>query len=366
MSAGGQATISATAAPNRTRLQRVAIIGCGFFAPNHARAWKSLEGAELVSVCDLDIHRAKALAALAGGVPVYDDPSTMLDECRPDVADIVTTAPSHRTLAQLCVSRTISAIIQKPLSLDFREALDIARLGTTHDVPLMVHENFRFQKPIRELRSVIASGAIGTLHYCRIGFRSGYDIFQGQPYLRDTERLVLMDNGVHVFDVARFLMGEIDSLSCRTQRVRPDVRGEDMATALVSFASGAMGVVEASWGSFLPDDPFPETLIAVEGTHGSVVLDRHYQLSIRSRDALRSYSVEPAGPPWAEKPWHVVQDSVVAACRHWLDAAAGNVQLETSALDNVNTLAAVEACYLSAARNGAAVSIDEVFAVANA
>lgn len=343
------------------RVRRVAIIGCGFFAPNHIHAWRSLAEAELVAVCDLDARRAEAAAALAGGVPHYADPARMIEECRPDVVDIVTTARSHFALAQLCAARGTSAIIQKPLSLDFRESLAIAKLADEHNVAMMVHENFRFQKPIRELQSIVRSGAIGKLHYCKIGFRSGYDIFAGQPYLRDVERLVLMDNGVHVFDVARFLMGEIESLSCRTQRVRTDVRGEDMATALVAFASGAMGVVEVSWSSFVPADPFPETLIAVEGTHGSVVLDRHYQLSVRSHESVRSHSVEPVGPPWAQRPWHVVQDSVVETCRHWLDAAAGRAPMETSVQDNVKTLAAVEACYVSASRNGAVVPLIEVF-----
>jgi hypothetical protein len=59
-----------------------------------------------------------------------------------------------------------------------------------------------------------------------------------------------------------------------------------------------------------------------------------------------------------------VQDSVVEACRHWLDTAAGRAQLETSVQDNLNTLAAVEACYLSAARNGEFVTVGEVFSLA--
>ena len=102
--------------------------------------------------------------------------------------------------------------------------------------------------------------------------------------------------------------------------------------------------------------------IAVEGSTGSVVLDRHYQLSVRSGESIRTYSVEPPCPAWGERPWHVVQDSVVEACRHWLEAAAGRTQLQTSVQDNINTLAAVEACYLSAARNGAFVTMSEAFA----
>jgi predicted dehydrogenase len=290
----------------------------------------------------------------------------MLEQERLDVVDIITTAPSHLSLAQLCATHRVAAIIQKPLALELYEAMEIARVAERAGMPMMVHENFRFQKPVREVKGIIDSGVIGAVHYCRVAFRSGHDIYARQPYLKLAERLVLMDNGVHVFDVARFLMGEIEGLSCQMQRVRPDVRGEDMASALVRFASGAMGVVEASWGSFLPEDPFPETLIAVEGDRGSVLLDRHYAIRVRSQETLREFSAEPACPPWGERPWHVVQDSVIETCRHWLEAAAGRSILQTSVQDNIKTLTAVEACYLSAARQGAFVTMREALETAGA
>jgi D-apiose dehydrogenase len=342
--------------------KRIAIIGCGFFAPNHIHAWRGLKKAELVAVCDIDPERARAAARLSG-TDFFTDPKKMLADVTPDVVDIITTAPSHLPLARLCAEQHVSAIIQKPLAFTLKEALAVVRLAANSGVTMMVHENFRFQRPIREIKAVIASGAIGDPHYCSIGFRCGHNIFAGQPYLRRDERLVLLDIGVHVFDVARFLMGEITEVFCRVQRVRPDIRGEDVASALVGFVSGAMGLVEASWSSFLPDDPFPETLVTIEGNRGSVTLDRHYQIKLRSDDDVRAYSAEPPCPSWGEPPWHVVQDSVIETCRHWLEAADNGVQPQTSVADNVKTLAAVEACYASVT-NRAVVRLDDVLAAA--
>jgi D-apiose dehydrogenase len=337
---------------NSHQRQRVALIGCGFFAPNHIHAWMGLDEAELVAVCDNDAERARQAAHLAGEVPFFTDAAEMLVAVTPDVVDIVTTAPSHPGLARLCAEYRTPAIIQKPLAPSFDEAVAIARIAQSSGIRMMVHENFRFQKPIRAVKQILDAGEIGEPRYCSVGFRCGYDIYQGQPYLRDEERLVLMDIGVHVFDVARFLMGEITELSCRAQKVRADVRGEDMATALVGFANGAMGLVEASWGSFLARDPFPETLISVEGTAGTVVLEQGYQLSVRAGDEVSFRSVEPEPPTWAERPWHVTQDSVVETCRHWLDVVQGRAVLETSVADNLKTLALIEASYLSAANRG--------------
>lgn len=341
------------------RRQRVAIIGCGFFAPNHIHAWSDLPAAQLIAVCDRDPDRAQAAARLAR-TPCFTDAAEMLRELKPDVADIVTTAATHAALARLCAQLRVSAIIQKPLAFDLREAIGIADLSAQSSVSMMVHENFRFQRPIRAVKSVVASGEIGEPRYCSVRFRCAHDVFAGQPYLREDSRLVLADIGVHLFDVARFLLGEIATLSCRVQRVRHDVRGEDMASALVGFSSGAIGLVEASWSSFLADDPFPETLISVEGTLGSVILDRHYQIRLRTSHAVSSYSVEPSAPSWGERPWHVVQDSVIEVCRHWLATVPEGHLPETSVADNLKTLAAVEACYASAAALGAVTNVATV------
>lgn len=334
---------------------KVAVIGCGFFSRNHLMAWRSLEGAEIVGVCDRDEGRANAASSLAGA-PAFIDAAAMLEAVTPDVADIVTTATSHLALAELCAAKGVGAVIQKPMAPSLGEAAAIADLQARTGVQMMVHENFRFQAPIRLVRALIDSGRIGRVHYGRIAFRNGYDILAGQPYLADEERFVLMDVGVHVLDVARFLLGEIDSLSCRTQQVRTGIRGEDMASVLVGFASGAMGVVEASYSSFAADDPFPETLVRIEGERGSITLDRGYRISLFVDGVETVKQAEPPCPDWGEPPWHVVQDSVVAVCRHWLDRWTTAVEPETSVADNLKTLAAVEASYRSAATYGALMS----------
>ncbi len=215
---------------------KVAIIGCGFFATNHLHSWKSLTEVILVGVCDLDEQRAITASQLANGIPYFTDAETMLKEVRPDVVDIVTTPPSHYNLANLAASLNIPAIIQKPLAPSFKEAARIVDLAKTTQIPMMVHENFRFQQPLRVLQKIIVNGEIGQPLLCKINFRTSYDVYRQQPYLRDVDRLILMDLGVHVLDVARFLFGEATSICCRTQKTRSDICGEDMATMMLGFS----------------------------------------------------------------------------------------------------------------------------------
>lgn len=146
----------------------------------------------------------------------------------------------------------------------------------------MVHENTRFLKPVRKVREIIDSGAIGKPTWARVSFRTGHNIYGKQPYLAKVENFVILDLGVHMLDVARFLMGDAAPLYCQTQSIKPGIRGEDMATILLQHESGATSVVEASYASPIHPDPFPQLRVQVEGTAGSLRLDPGYQLSVFS------------------------------------------------------------------------------------
>lgn len=347
------------------RKERVAVAGCGVFANNHIEAWKSLDGAQVVAVCDRDTERARAASSTAGGIPFFSGIAEMVEKASPDVVDIVTPPPTHRELVEVCAANKTNAIVQKPLAMSLQESVAIADSAERAGITLMVHENFRFQRPIREVKRLIGEGLIGEPQYCSVSFRTSYTVFPRELVLQKGDRLVLMDMGMHVFDVARFLMGEITELSCRIRRKPDDGAGDVMASAVMNFAGGALGVVDVSSASLLPDNAGIDTLLSVEGRNGTITLGRRSQITIRTANEERSYSAAvPGGTSFGAR-WAVVQDSVIAVCRHWLDARAGYVQLETSLEDNLRTVAAVESCYISA-RSGASLAPSDVLERARA
>ena len=73
------------------------------------------------------------------------------------------------------------------------------------------------------VKKELDSGVIGFPNWARITFRTSYDIYSGQPYLLTEERLAILDTGIHVLDLARFFMGELNILPVR-QRRNPKVR----------------------------------------------------------------------------------------------------------------------------------------------
>ncbi|HEX9906124.1 MAG TPA: Gfo/Idh/MocA family oxidoreductase [Propylenella sp.] len=329
----------------------IGVVGCGFFARNHLHSWKDLApaGADLVAVCDLDAGKAKA-AAEAFGVPhFYTDAETMFREQKLGLVDIVTRMDTHRALAEMAFRHGVPAIVQKPFAPDWRECVAIVEAAEKAGLFLAVHENFRFQTPLEKVKAAIGSGAIGDPSWARISFRTGYDIYAGQPYFYDEKRFVILDLGVHVVDVARFLLGEVERVSCETQRRNPKVRAEDTATMLLRHTSGAVSVVEATYETKKIPDSFPETLVEIEGPDGAIVTRPGYRMEVTAGGRMTATDIEIPMLSWAKPPWHMVEESVFKTCAHFLECLQAGREAATSGRDNLKTYAICEAAYESAA-----------------
>jgi predicted dehydrogenase len=328
---------------------RAGLIGCGFYSRNHLYAWRDLsEQVELVAVCDRDEQKAQA-AAEAFSVPRwYIDAARMMKAEALDFVDIVTTMPSHKPLVLLAASHKVPAIVQKPFAPTWQDCLDMVEACHKAGVPLMVHENFRFQSPILEVRRVLETGIIGDLTWGRINWRTGYDIYEGQPYLAAEQRFILLDIGVHVLDLARVLVGEVERVFCETQSVRPGIAGEDMATIMLKHYNGAVSLVDCSYATKRDPDPFPEVLLEIEGRRGSLLLSPGLELRVTSEGATTVRSLRTPLLPWTSEPWHVSQESVLNTQRHWVECLRAKRQPQTSGRDNLKTYALVEAAYESA------------------
>jgi D-apiose dehydrogenase len=338
---------------------RGALIGCGFFAVNQMHGWRDAKGASIIAICDRDPGRLKLVGDRFGIARRCESAEALFADGGFDFVDIATTVQSHRPLVELAARHKIPVICQKPFALNIAEAKSMVAACALADVPLMVHENFRWQSSIQAVRRVIESGEIGEVFWGRFSFRSGYDVFSGQPYLATGKRFIIEDLGIHILDIARFMMGEAVSLTAHTKRVNPGIAGEDVATILISHASGAASIVDCSYATRLAVEPFPETLIELDGTEGTLRLGQGYRLEVNGKKGHRIVDVSPQLLPWASRPWHNMQESVSVIQQHWVDSLRAGTMPQTSGADNIKTFALVEAAYQSAA-SGRTVQISEL------
>ncbi|RJL20419.1 Gfo/Idh/MocA family protein [Paracoccus siganidrum] len=326
-----------------------ALIGCGFFARNQMHGWAGIDGVRITALCDRDEARRAETAARFGVRRHYADAAEMLAAEDLDFVDIATTVAAHRPLVEMAAAAGLHAICQKPFAETMTDARAMVAAFDRTGKVLMVHENFRWQSPVRAAIEEVRAGAVGRPFFGRVSFRSGYDVFSGQPYLATDPRFIIQDLGIHILDIARALFGDVANLSATTRRINPRIRGEDVATILLEHAGGATSVVDCSYATRRQPETFPQTLLEIDGDAGTLRLEAGYRLVIQKNGTEETRDVSPPLLSWAERPWHNIQESVQTIQQHFVDCLRDGVQPETSGHDNLKTLELVEAAYRSAA-----------------
>lgn len=329
---------------------RFAILGAGFWSQFQLAAWQELKGARCVAVFNRTRRKAEVLAARFGVPAVYDNAEELLDREEIDFIDIITDAETHSIFARMAAERLLPAICQKPLAPALKTARQMARQADRAGVQLLVHENWRWQRPIRELKRALDNGQIGRPFRARIDMISGFPVFRNQPLLAELERFIVADMGSHTLDAARFLFGEASSLFCQIGRVHKKIKGEDTATIMMRMGEDTTVTVNMAYAeNFLEIDRFPETFIFVEGEKGSIQLAPDYWLRVTTKKGTLARRVPPPRYAWADPAYDVVHASIVPCNANLLAALRGTGKAETTAEDNLKTLELVFGAYDSAA-----------------
>jgi predicted dehydrogenase len=313
-----------------------------------------MQGAEIVALCDRDPDRLARTAEAFEIERTYTDAASMLGAEDLDFVDVATTAPSHRPLVELAAGAGLHVICQKPFAPTMDDARAMVAAAERASRVLMVHENFRWQSTLCRVIESVRQGSIGTPFFGRVSFRSGFDVYAAQPYLAEGQRFIIEDLSIHALDVARALFGDATRIAATTTHVNPRIRGEDVATMLLTHKDGVTIVVDCSYAK----RRLPETLLEIDGTDGTLRLDAGYRLVIHTdRESAEDLSLPVL--PWAERPWHNIQESVLAIQQHFIDCLAEGRNPETLGADNLKTLALVEAAYRSA-ETGRTVELAEI------
>lgn len=347
-----------------SRPLRFAVFGAGFWTPYQLSGWRETGGVECVAIYNRTRARAEAVARQFGIPAVFDDPKRLLDEIRPDFVDNITEVGGHKPLSVLCARRGIPCICQKPLAGSYRDAAVIVEAFRRSRTPFFVHENWRWQAPMRHLRALLDRQTIGVALRGRLTMVSGFDVFRNQPALGERDRFILTDLGTHVLDVARVLFGEARTLYCRAARtLAPRVRGENLATVLLTMGAAETQVIVELGYARTPleasaREVFPQTLAFIEGTRGSIELAADYIVRVTTAKGTQVTRHAPPRYAWVDPRYEVAQASIVPCCADLLRGLRREGGGETRGEDNLKTLRLVFAAYDSA-RTGRAMTFAE-------
>jgi predicted dehydrogenase len=328
---------------------KFAVLGCGFWSKFQIGAWSEIDEVELVAVYNRTISKAQAIADYFNVPRVYGDPDELFKKEQLDFVDIITDVDTHAHFVEMAVNRGIKHIIcQKPMAPDFETAVKMVKLCRDSGTKLYIHENYRWQAPVRRFKQIVDSGVIGKPFKARVSFLSGYPVFDNQPFLRELDHFILTDMGSHVLDVVRFLFGECDSLWCQTRAVSPGIKGEDMAAIMMEMNNGMPVYTEMSYASIVEHDTFSTLNILAEGEKGSVFLGPGFEIRTTTREGTKSEIVRFPSYTWADPDYIVNHESGIHVNRNIMEAIRGRAEAENSGEDNLETVRLIWASYESA------------------
>lgn len=329
---------------------KFAIFGTGFWSNFQIPAWKELEGVECVAAYNRTRSRAEEVAQKFGIPKVYDDPKALLESEDLDFVDIITDVDTHAPFTEMAARKGLHVICQKPMGPTREIAAGMLDVCRQQGVRLFIHENFRWQAPMRKLKEIIDSGIVGTPFKARVSFCSAFPVFENQPFLAELDHFILTDVGSHVLDVCRYLFGEATSLYCSTNKINPGIKGEDVANVMLKMDGNVTCFAEMSYASILEKEAFPQVFVLIEASKGSLVLTHDYEIRMTTREGTESQFVRPKIYDWLDPEYAVVHSSIVDCNRDLLNGLKGG-KCETTGEDNIKTVDLVWASYESAKSN---------------
>jgi predicted dehydrogenase len=256
---------------------RVAIVGAGRVGAIRADSIRRSSGAFLAAVVDVDLGRAKKLTEGTDAFAAEEWSSVVT---RPEIDAVVVSTPTkfHLDVVVRALEAGKHVLCEKPLGRTVLEARRIWDAARGSRSVLKTGFNYRHMAHVREARKLLREGVLGPLYFlrCRYGHggRPGYE----KEWCTDAELSgggVLLEQGIHVFDLVRYLLGEPSRIAARAERYFwkfPVV--EDNGFCLLETENGQTAQIHISWTQWV--NVFELELFGADGFLRLEGRDSHY------------------------------------------------------------------------------------------
>jgi predicted dehydrogenase len=240
------------------------LIGCGRISQTHLEAIASISECNLKGVADVREQAAQSVADQYG-CKAYTDYRTVLDENHVDAVVICTPPDTHAEISTFFLENGIHVLCEKPLALTSEEATLMVNKAEENDSLLMMASKFRYVDDLIKAKGVVESGILGDIVLFENVFCSKVDM---RDRWNSTKEVagggVLVDNGCHSVDIARYLLGPIIKVQAEEGKRIQKLEVEDTARLYFRTESDTMGAVDLSWSLYKER----ESYIDLFGTEG--------------------------------------------------------------------------------------------------
>jgi len=141
----------------------VALVGCGFVANGHLKAWRKVREARVVAVCDLNETMAKSTAERWRIPRHYTSFSELMDQKNINLVDICTPPQTHASLAVQAMKAGFNVLLEKPMTMTVKDAEEIVKCQKTTGMKAGVIHNWLFEPPVLEADSLVKKRFLGEI-----------------------------------------------------------------------------------------------------------------------------------------------------------------------------------------------------------
>lgn len=332
---------------------RIGAVGAGFIMRDVQLVAYRKAGFDVAAITSTSVDSARKAAELRGIPHVYSSLDEMLADTSIEIIDIA--VPPH---AQLEIVRQVAAykhirgiLAQKPLAINYDQAVETVRICDQAGVRLAVNQNMRYDQSIRALKTLLTRGDLGRPVLATIEMRA---IPHWQPWSRDYDRLTLMVMSIHHLDSFRFLFGDPASIYLSVaQDPRTAFPHRDGITLyILEYANGMRACAwDDVWAGPAREGAAADLYIKwrVEGTDGmaqGTIGWPHYPNAVPSTIEFTTRSGTPcmSAPQWKEV-WF--PDAFSGPMGELMDSITLDREPVIGGHDNLQTMALVEAGYRS-------------------
>jgi predicted dehydrogenase len=319
--------------------------------------------ADLVAICGRNQIRARELADKYQIPQIFADYRQMIGQAGLQAVCIVTPDDLHYEMAMTALNAGLHVLCEKPLAFNAQQAREMAEKAQAVGVKHMVLYTYRWIPVFQYLHDLVCQGFTGRIYHCEYSYMMEYASAPEYQWVFDSKRStgVLGNLGSHMIDMARWMVGDITSVSARLGVFvgHPGVGGEvlepanDSALLLVEFNNGAHGVIQASAVAHIAERGMFQQ-VKLYGEAGTLELDFPWEpvaqpilLGARSHEKQFSTLVMPESyrvdykpsDPWS---WSIFRSQPVGA-RLFIEAILADRTVSPNFLDGFKNQQVIDA-----------------------
>ena len=354
---------------------RVGVVGLGYAGEQHTKGFTQLPNVKVVALAGLEEDRLRQLAQKYDVPDRHRDYQELVSRDDLDIVSVCVPNYLHAPVTIAALERGKHVLCEKPLARTSAEAQSMVEAAKKANRVLQVAFNHRARGDVQVLKRYLDSGKLGDLYHVKASWMRRSGIPGIGSWFTNKEMAgggPLIDLGVHVLDLALFLLGEpkVATVSAATYaKLGPQGRGgytgsdkmmtgssyevEDLATAFIRLSDGSTLLLEASWAVYgSAGDDFGVSLYGTEG--GAEIKVENYNW----QDTLRIFT-DVAGVSAEVHPQLYQGEGHMEVVRNFITAVRGGDWAQHAGAEGLYRTRIIDACYASAVQGREVVLSDD-------